>query len=159
MEPVFKCSKCNFIGTKSEVQAHEKNCNWGTNKLNDIAHMNKPSCFFNGDFEIRKSNDDFTTNDYKVRYPVVYEIVKWYNTEKPIKVYSPISDKEVERSRFCYVVAFIKWDNKESAWEFDCVGTRYITDYEHGMNAWVKDWIDYISAYNGSSLKIGGEYV
>ena len=137
MELLYKCSYCDFTGTKLEVEKHE-NMEHDNLTPNNIEKLNNPvSVFFKTDFEMRRTN-----NVNSERYPIVYEIVKWYNTDHPVKCFSPEQNKEIEKTRFCFVVAFIRFDRKEWDWDFNCVGTRYIDNYVSGMTTWVKEWIE-----------------
>lgn len=146
MELLYRCSYCDFTGTKIEVEKHEA---MEHDKItpNDIKELDEPiSVFFKSNFEMRR------TKSSNKRYPIMYEIVKWYNTDHPVKCFSPELNKEVEKSRFCYVIAFIRFDRKEWDWDFSCIGTRYIDDYVSGMNQWVKDWMKEFRNYKYPEL-------
>ena len=60
-----------------------------------------------------------------------YEVVKW-------------SDEPLNGKPYCWVVAFIRWDEKEPCWEFDCVGTRFIDYYEDGLCEFIRKFIEVI---------------
>ena len=62
-----------------------------------------------------------------------YEVVKW-------------SDKTLESTGrlYCWVVAFIRWNEKEPCWEFECVGMRFIDDYEEGLCAFIQRFMKFI---------------
>lgn len=62
-----------------------------------------------------------------------YELVKW-------------SDKPMESTgkHYCWVDAFIRWNEKESCWEFDCVGMRFIEDYEEGLCEFIRRFMRFI---------------
>ena len=57
-----------------------------------------------------------------------YEVVKWSETS--------------EGKPFCWVVAFIRWNDKEPCWQFDVVGTRFIDDYENGLCEFIKKYLE-----------------
>lgn len=137
MELLYRCSYCDFTGTKLEVEKHENREHDKLTPDNNEKLNNPVSVFFKTDFEMRR-----TKRAERERYPIVYEIVKWYNTDHPIKCFSSEQNKEVEQSRFCYTVAFIRFDKKQWDWDFDSVGTRYIDNYVPGMTEWVKEWIE-----------------
>jgi hypothetical protein len=62
-----------------------------------------------------------------------YELVKW-------------SDKPLESTgrHYCWVDAFIRWNRKEPCWEFDCVGMRFIEDYEDGLCEFIQKFMEFI---------------
>lgn len=62
-----------------------------------------------------------------------YELVKWSN-EKLTST----------GKRYCWVVAFIRWNEKEPCWQFDCVGMRFIDDYEEGLCEFVQRFMRFI---------------
>lgn len=62
-----------------------------------------------------------------------YKVVKW--SEKPL---------ESTGRRFCWVIAFIRWNEKEPCWELDCVGMRLIDDYEEGLCEFIKRFMKFI---------------
>ena len=69
------------------------------------------------DFEIRKRNNG------------KYEIVKW-------------SKERYNGKRFCWVIAFLNWNDKEPCWVLDGVGTRFIDDYENGLCEFIREFLD-----------------
>ena len=87
------------------------------------------------DFEIRP----YTGWDGKDS-PDLYEVVKWYKTEKPMKVTNAETGEESMKDTFCYVLAFLKWDSHEPCWQLKSVGMRFADDYENGL-------CEFVSAY------------
>lgn len=45
----------------------------------------------------------------------------------------------------CFVVAFIKWDEKDECWDFRSVGLRYLEYYVDGLSEWVLDYLQALS--------------
>jgi hypothetical protein len=84
------------------------------------------------DFEIRP-----TVSGKGEPVPGKWEVVTWYTMEHPIEVFNAKTGKEELRDRFCYVVAFIEWNEKEPCWEFCSVGTRFLEDYVDGVCEWI----------------------
>lgn len=84
------------------------------------------------DFEIRPT--DFIDGH---KDPNKFSLCKWYKTDKPIKVTDWETGKEKMQDTFCYVVAFIEWNEKEPCWEFKSVGTRFLEDYEEGLSEFI----------------------
>lgn len=62
-----------------------------------------------------------------------FELVKWYQ----------YGDKE-----YCYVVAWIDWNDHEPCWEFRSVGTRFIDDYEDGLCEYIKKVLELLDITN-----------
>lgn len=75
--------------------------------------------------------DDFQIRD--VNYiglppkntPPQYDIVKWVQTE-PRKVISWETMKEETVTEYCYSVAHLVWNRKETCFEFQSVGLRWL---------------------------------
>lgn len=43
---------------------------------------------------------------------------------------------------YCFVVAFIDWDDDELSWDFRSVGTRFLDYYEDGLCEFIKKFLD-----------------
>ena len=65
-----------------------------------------------------------------------FELVKYYQ----------YNDKE-----WCYVVAWIDWNDREPCWEFSTFGTRFLEDYVDGLSEYilkVLDMLEFTSRMN-----------
>lgn len=60
-----------------------------------------------------------------------YEVVKW--REKPF-----------DGKPYCWVIAFICWNDREPCWQFDCVGMRFIDDYEDGLCEFIRKYMELV---------------
>ncbi len=71
------------------------------------------------DFEIRpvKSIDG-------VIDPKRFELVKWYE------------------HGHCFVVAFVKYNNKDGFWDFKSVGLRLVENWEDGLDQFIVKWCE-----------------
>ena len=88
----------------------------------------RPTCFLDGHID-----------------PKQFDVVKWYKTDKPIKVTDGLTGEEKMKDTFCYSVAHIWWNDKEPCWEFESVGTRFLYDYEDGLCEFILEWIELTS--------------
>ena len=85
----------------------------------------RPTCFLDGHTDPKK-----------------WDVVKWYKTDKPVKVTDAKTGEEKLQDTFCYSVAQIWWNEKEPCWEFKSVGTRFLYDYEDGLCEFILKWIE-----------------
>ena len=85
----------------------------------------RPTCFLDGHTDQKK-----------------WDVVKWYKTDKPVKVTDAKTGKEKTQDSFCYSVAQIWWNEKEPCWEFKSVGTRFLEDYEEGLCEFILKWLE-----------------
>ena len=67
------------------------------------------------DFEIRPPCSCFLDGHTD---PKKWDVVKWYKTDKPVKVTDAKTGDEKMQDIFCYSVAQIWWNDKEPCWEF-----------------------------------------
>ena len=67
-----------------------------------------------------------------------FELVKWYQ----------YGDKE-----YCYVVAWIDWNEHEPCWEFSSVGTRFIDHYEDGLCEYIKKVLELLEFTTGKKYE------
>lgn len=88
------------------------------------------------DFEIRPYHDIKGEVD-----PKRFEVVKWVETEPREVVDGRTGQKKIS-TRFCFVVAWIWWNNKEPCWEFESVGTRFLEYYEEGLCEFIRKWLE-----------------
>lgn len=51
------------------------------------------------------------------------ELVRWY---------------ESKGKEYCYVVAWLDWNDREPCWELHSVGTRFLDDYEEGLCQYIR---------------------
>ena len=76
------------------------------------------------DFEIRKPTLlQEPGEDY---YKYNFDLVKW--------------DDDKDGTKYCYSIAFLRWDPKEFAFKFESVGTRYLEYREDGLEQWLLQW-------------------
>ena len=73
--------------------------------------------------------------------PKRFEVVKWRNCE-PCEVTDALTGEKKIITRHCFVVAWIKWDDKEPGWEFESVGTRFLDYYEEGLCEFIRKWLE-----------------
>ena len=85
----------------------------------------RPTCFLDGHID-----------------PKQFDVVKWYKTDKPIKVTDGLTGEEKMKDTFCYSVAHIWSNDKEPCWEFESVGTRFLEDYEECLCEFILKWIE-----------------
>lgn len=82
------------------------------------------------DFEIRpvKSLDG-------VIDPKRFELVKWYDHE-------PYIHGESTSTRSCFVVAWLKWNDKEPCFELVSVGLRLVKNWVDGLDKFIIKWCE-----------------
>lgn len=75
-------------------------------------------------FEIRKPTmiGKPPTEDY---YKYNFDVVKWANDNS-----------------HCWSIGFLRWDKKESCFDFESVGIRYLEDREDGLEEWILKWCE-----------------
>ena len=88
------------------------------------------------DFEIRPTRFFDGHTD-----PKKWEVVKWGHCE-PIEVIDIETGKKKISDTYCFVIAFLEWNEKEPCWEFESVGTRFLEDYEDGLCEFVLKWLE-----------------
>lgn len=79
-----------------------------------------------------------------------FELVKWYKTNTPVEVINVETEEKVFRSEFCYVVAWIDYNDREPCWEFKSVGMRFIDDYVEGLCDYIKQFLNLIDTINNT---------
>lgn len=93
------------------------------------------------DFEIRPAH---TIDGLGI--PNRYELIKWYRTDKPVEVTDLRTGDKNMQDLFCYVIAFLEYNDKEPCWEFRSVGFRYLKDREDGLEAYIQAYTRLIDA-------------
>lgn len=93
------------------------------------------------DFEIRPAHAIDGSED-----PNRYELVKWYRTDEPVEVTDLQTGEKKIRDLFCYVIAFLEYNDKEPCWEFRSVGLRYLEDREDGLEEYIQAFTRLIDA-------------
>lgn len=88
------------------------------------------------DFEIRptRSLDD-------VIDPKRFELVKWYDHE-PRGTTNLRTGNVENKTRSCYVVAWLEWNEREPCWELQSVGLRLMEDWVNGLDKWILAWCE-----------------
>lgn len=99
------------------------------------------------DFEIRQYKSLNGQTD-----PNKLELVKWYKTDEPIEVTDGITGEKKIHDTFCYVVAFIDWNNRESCWEFRSVGLRFLDDYQEGLCEFVRKYLEVLDVVRENTI-------
>lgn len=78
------------------------------------------------DFEIRMPTClDVMPQDY---YKYNFDLVKW--------------DTDKEGKKYCYSIAFLRWNPEEFDFDFESVGTRYFRYREEGLEEWLLRWCE-----------------
>ena len=82
------------------------------------------------DFEIRpvKSLDVVIDNKR-------FELVKWYDHE-------PYMHGESTSTRSCFVVAWLKWNDKEPCFELTSVGLRLVKNWVDELDQFIIKWCE-----------------
>ena len=88
------------------------------------------------DFEIRlvMSIDGVTD-------PKRFELVKWYDHE-PMPVTNLRTGKVENSIRSCFVVAWLKWNDKEPCFELTSVGLRLVENWVDGLDQFIIKWCE-----------------
>lgn len=88
------------------------------------------------DFEIRPTTylDGHTETKH-------YDVVKW-QTHDPYEVTDFITGEKKMLDRSCFSIAHIYWNEKESCWEFESVGTRFLKYCEDGLCEYILKWLE-----------------
>lgn len=85
----------------------------------------RPTCFLNGHKD-----------------PKRWDVVKWEKHDNPIQVTEWETGKKKMQDTFCFSVAFLEWNDKESCWEMRSVGTRFLEYYEEGLCEFILKWLE-----------------
>ena len=117
LKPCPKCGRRPLIGYR--------NMNVGKGRMKFKDFEIRPTCFLDGHTD-----------------PKRFDVVKWYKTDKPIKVTDGRTGKEKMQDIFCYSVAQIWWNEKEPCWEFKSIGTRFLEDYQEGLCEFILKWLE-----------------
>ena len=88
------------------------------------------------DFEIRPAVFLDGTTDIKV-----WDVVKWCKCEPREVIDGRTGEKKISDT-YCFSVATIWWNEKESCWELKSVGTRFLEYYEEGLCEFVYKWTE-----------------
>ena len=73
--------------------------------------------------------------------PKIWEVVKWGHCE-PTEVIDIETGKKKISDTYCFVIAFLKWNEKEPCWEMNSVGTRFLEYYEEGLIEFILKWFE-----------------
>ena len=76
-------------------------------------------------------------------YPEIWEVVKWCRCE-PREVIDVETGKKKISDTYCFVIAFLEWNEKESCWEMSSVGTRFLEYYQEGLSEFILKWLELI---------------
>lgn len=88
------------------------------------------------DFEIRPACFIDGHTDSKT-----WDVVKWCHCE-PIEVIDIETGKKKISDTYCFVIAFLEWNEKEPCWEMHSVGTRFLEYYEEGLCEFILKWLE-----------------
>ena len=73
--------------------------------------------------------------------PKIWEVVKWCRCE-PGEVIDVEAGKKKISDAYCFVIAFLEWNEKEPCWEMHSVGTRFLEYYEEGLSEFILKWLE-----------------
>ena len=73
--------------------------------------------------------------------PKIWEVVKWRRCE-PREVIDVETGKKKISDTYCFVTAFLEWNEKEPCWEMHSVGTRFLEYYEEGLSEFILKWLE-----------------
>jgi len=91
-----------------------------------------------------ESNDENRYKDFQIRKPTFipgaepkdkeyflfnYDLVKW-------------RVDNITGEEFCFSIASLRYDTKESCWNFESVSDRYLMHREDGLEDWLKEWCE-----------------
>lgn len=68
--------------------------------------------------------------------PYQYDLVKW-QTHEPLEVINGKTGKKETITESCFSIARLVWDDHESWFNFESVGTRFLENYEEGLSEWI----------------------
>ena len=64
-----------------------------------------------------------------------FELVKWYD-------YEPYVHDESTSTRSCFVVAWLKWNDKEPCFELTSVSLRLVENWVDGLDKFILKWCE-----------------
>ena len=70
-----------------------------------------------------------------------FELVKWYDHE-PTPVTNLRTGKVEKSTRSCFVVAWLKWNDKEPCFELTSVGLRLVENWADGLDKFIIKWCE-----------------
>lgn len=70
-----------------------------------------------------------------------FELVKWYD-HKPMPVTNMRTGKVENSTRSCFVVAWLKWNDKEPCFELTSVGLRLVENWADGLDKFIIKWCE-----------------
>lgn len=70
-----------------------------------------------------------------------YELVKWYDHE-PMEMTSMRTGEKKTSTRSCFVVAWLKWDDKEPGFLLESVGLRLVENWVDGLDRFIIKWCE-----------------
>lgn len=73
--------------------------------------------------------------------PHKFSLIKWYEHE-PYEAIDLYTGEKVIKTRTCYTIATLTWDEKEEWFEFESCGLRYLTDRIDGLEKFILDFCD-----------------
>lgn len=88
------------------------------------------------DFEIRSVKSLDGVIDSKR-----FELVKWYDHE-PTPVTNLRTGKVENSTRSCFVVAWLRWNDKEPCFELASVGLRLVENWADGLDKFIIKWCE-----------------
>ena len=74
--------------------------------------------------------------------PDKWEVVKWCKRKEPARVYDLELGAFKMSDTYCFVIAYVEWNEKEPCWEFRSVGTRFLEYYEDGLCEFICKWLE-----------------
>ena len=70
-----------------------------------------------------------------------FDLVKWVEHE-PYEVTDFYTGEKFMQTRHCYSVGTLVWDERESGWEFESVGRRYLEERIDGLEEFILDFCE-----------------
>ena len=75
--------------------------------------------------------------------PHKFDLVKWEEHE-PYEVTDWVTGEKIMSTRNCFTVATLIWDSKESCFEFESCGLRYLEHRVDGLEKFILDFCEMI---------------
>ena len=76
--------------------------------------------------------------------PPTFDIVKWEQYDEPTEVTNLRTGKKEIRTEYCYSVGRLVYDMKESCFDFESIGLRWLEEHpSEKVERWIMKWAEY----------------